>query len=166
MPAPANNTNAVTHGLRMALAKSPAGCHYIDVAVNAMRNALEALCLEVRGTLGTFERLCIHSACRWEKHSQLASRWLRLGEGDLSAADRLAYSREAARASSERDKSLKMLGLDKRDTGDVFDAIYQTPQDAPEQPAAEAASTAGGNGNGQHAAASEPEATTAEEPTG
>jgi len=118
------NANAVTHGLRMPLSKLPAGCHYIDMSVGELRRALENLTLEVRGTLGTYERLCVQSACRWEKHSQLCSRWLRLADGELTHGERLAYSREVARASAERDKCLERLGLDERDTGNAFDALY------------------------------------------
>ena len=130
MSAPLNNQNRVTHGLRMPLSQLPKGCHYIDVAVNELRNSLEILVLDVCGTLGTYQRLVVQSACRYEKHAQLTARWLRMSDDDLSHSDRLAYSREVARASAERDKCLQRLGLDKSDTASVWDSLYEKPQDA------------------------------------
>ena len=68
-----------------------------------------------------------------------------MSEGDMTHGERLTYSREMPRASSERDRCLAQLGLDKVDAAGVFDAIYDegksngqqvsgerdTPTDAP-----------------------------------
>ena len=132
-----NNQNAVSHGLRLTLSQTPKGCRYIQQATARMRETLRAITLERRGELGLYEEAVIQTACRWEVHSQLAARWLRLADSDLSASDKLAFSREVARASGERDKCLERLGLHKLDTTGIIDTFYQTPVAAPSGPEGE-----------------------------
>ena len=79
----------------------------------------------------------IGSAVRWQIHAELCSRWLRLAGDTMSHSDRLAYSRESARASSERDRHLRLLGLDRQNQDDIFDELYASP----------AAPSADGNGD-------------------
>lgn len=130
MPGPIGNQNSVRHGLRMTLSQTPKGCRYIQQATAKLREALRAITLERRGELGLYEECTIQTACKWEVHSQLAARWLRIADGDLSNSDKLAFSRETARASGERDKCLERLGLNKQDRRDILDVIYgpQTPR--------------------------------------
>jgi len=51
--------------------------------------------------------------------------------GELKPADRLAFSREIARASSERDKALACLHLDRDAKDAMIDALYALPAPAP-----------------------------------
>ena len=57
----------------------------------------------------------------------LAGRWLRQSEASLTPDQRLAFSREVARASSERDKCIRLLGLDRSDSANILDALYSQP---------------------------------------
>ena len=57
----------------------------------------------------------------------LAQRWLRVDVADMDASTRLAYSRDVAKASTERDKCIRALGLEpskQRDPWDILDAKY------------------------------------------
>jgi hypothetical protein len=126
MPAPSCNTNAMKHGLMAG--KLPPGCSYIRTAVGKLQAALQAATLQVHGELDVYRLALIHSAMRWERHALLAQKWLRDNAGTMNAADRLAYSRDVARASSERDRCLKLLGLDRSKQDAWIDALYS---DAP-----------------------------------
>jgi hypothetical protein len=60
---------------------------------------------------------------RWERHAALAQRWLVKAGDTLKPDQRLSFSREIARASSERDKALAALKLETRpDMWAVIDA--------------------------------------------
>jgi len=139
MAPPYGNQNAAKHGLRrMNLNELPRGCGRIRSERAKLRTALESLVLEVRGRFGVYEAAVIQTACRWETHAQLAARWLRKMAGELTPEQRLTFSREVARASSERDRCLKLLGLDRLDELDPFDNLYGVP----------VASVEAGNGDG------------------
>ncbi|MCA9248392.1 MAG: hypothetical protein KDA42_14800 [Planctomycetales bacterium] len=127
MPAPIENKNAIRHGLTTG--KLPAGCGYVERLTNQLRRALESAVLDIAGEIGLFAAATINTACRWERHALLAQRWLRRGK-DLTPADKLAFSRDVARASAERDKCIKALGLDhqdERDAWSVLDAVGVPP---------------------------------------
>ena len=109
------NLNRATHGrrIRYGLLQSrlPAGSSYIRKQRDKFRGAIEAAVASANGgNISLADAGLISSATKWETHSQLAARWLVVGT-DFSPADRLAHSREVARAASERDKCLKALGL-------------------------------------------------------
>jgi hypothetical protein len=95
---------------------------------------LEVVVAEKRGKLGIWEAAVIQTIIRWESHAALCARWLRraseLGE-TLTHADKLAYSREVARASSERDKCLRALGLNQGESADLYATLYVHPPIAP-----------------------------------
>jgi len=116
------NSNAMTHGLYSGAL--PAGCGYIRKYTDKLRVTLERAVLAMASELTVYDAACIMSAVRWERHALLAQKWLRLHSAEMTHDQRLAYSREIARASTERDRSIKALGLDRRDV-DVLD-IYST----------------------------------------
>lgn len=118
--APRGNRNRVTHGLRMPQAGLPKGASFINRICNEARRLIEKAVAEANGEIGVYAAACIQSAIRWERHAQLSARWLRLNCATFTPEQFLAYSREIARASSERDKCLEKLGLDKRATADVW----------------------------------------------
>jgi hypothetical protein len=69
----------------------------------------------IRGEVSLVDAAYINTAYRWERHAQLAARWLHLHGAEMDHATRLAYSRDVARASTERDKALASLKLSERD---------------------------------------------------
>lgn len=120
--APIGNANRMRHGLRGS--GLPAGCGHIRKAVNDFRRQLEDAILEARGEITLVDAANVSTAFRWEKHAQLAQRWLRLEAESMSPADRLAYSRDVARASAERDKAIAALGLPERPNGDDWHTVH------------------------------------------
>ncbi len=129
-PGPAGNKNAVTHGLRMELNELPADCSRIRRERYKMRRVLEDTILERDGTISPYQASTIQTAIRWSTHSALAARWLRI-EPDLTIEQKLALSRDVARASESRDRCLKLLGLDKRDGGNTIAAFYDASPSEP-----------------------------------
>lgn len=124
--APAGNTNRALHGLYgFGL---PSGAQRLGRRINAFRRSLcEAV--EVRaGEIDLHAAATIDSACQWLRHGLLAARWLRLTHDELSPDQKLAFSREVARAATERDKCIRLLRLDKA-IGECFDpaATYLRP---------------------------------------
>ena len=81
-----------------------------------------------------YEVAAIQTAESWYRHALLARTWLKKALGNLSHEQRLHFSREEARALTERDKILKQLGLDRRDV-DHHSTLYTLtaiPDDVPE----------------------------------
>jgi len=60
----------------------------------------------------------------------------------MTDAERLGYLKELGTATDARDRVLKALKLDQRDTQSVFDTLYQSPTAATYEP--------GDNGDGPH----------------
>jgi hypothetical protein len=104
-----NNRNCLRHGLRSG--KLPDDCEYIEWSLNAIRRRLEDAVLAARGEVGLLDAANIQTCIRWERHSALAQRWLRIKGGELAPMEQLKFSREIAKASTERDKALAALGL-------------------------------------------------------
>ena len=82
--------------------------------------------IELRGEVGLADAAAINSAVRWERHAMLAQRWLRVDVAGMDASTRLAYSRDVARASSERDKCIRALGLEPSKRGDPWSILDAT----------------------------------------
>lgn len=104
------NRNALRHGLRAG--RLPSDARYIENRLAKFRVRLEDAVLAARGTVTIIEAATIQTVLRWERHAALAQRWLRLHAAEMTHADRLSFSREVARASSERDRALASLSLD------------------------------------------------------
>lgn len=108
--APKANTNRTLHGLRGS--GLPKGCARLYRRINDFRRSL---CQAVEGSAGSIDlhaAATIDSACQWQRHALLAARWLRIQHDELTADQRLAFSREVAKASTERDRCIRLLGLD------------------------------------------------------
>ena len=73
---------------------------------------LEDAVLANRNEVSILDAACIQTCLRWERHAALAQRWLVKADNELKPEQRLTFSREVARASSERDKALATLRLD------------------------------------------------------
>lgn len=116
------NRNSLKHGLTSG--RLPPGSSYIKRAMGRFVAAVEEAVVDAGGELDVMTAATIQSAMRWERHALLAQRWLVQAFGELSHADRLAYSREIARASSERDKCLRVLGIGPDEIGGP---VYNMP---------------------------------------
>lgn len=103
--------NAMRHGLRAGAL--PKDAKYIENRLNAFRRTLEQAVLIARGEVNIPDAAYIQTCLRWERHACLAQRWLNKAGDTLKPADKLTFSREIARASSERDKAITALKIDK-----------------------------------------------------
>ncbi|HEX4145154.1 MAG TPA: hypothetical protein VHY91_16730 [Pirellulales bacterium] len=146
MPAPTGNKNSLRHGLTTGTL--PTGTAYVTRTINALRAAIEDALTVAGREIGIVEAAAIQSACRWERHALLAQRWLRKETG-LDPDQKLAFSREIARASSERDKCLDRLKLDHAPGANpwaVLDAPSRNAPTAPSSPNASDAKPSGQEG--------------------
>lgn len=128
--APLENRNALRHGLTAS--RLPRGAGYIARDTEALRRVLEDAVAELNnGDVSLYAGALINSAIRWERHALLCGRWLRHEADQMDHQARLTFSQAVAKASSERDKCLKLLGLDKTRRQSVIDALYSAaePQD-------------------------------------
>ena len=108
----------------------PADAKHLENRINKFRRSLEDRVLELRGSITLAEAAIVQTCLRWERHAALAQRWLTLQGDELTPDDRLKFSREIARASSERDKAIAQLRIDTDKRKDQLDALYNTePED-------------------------------------
>ena len=105
-----NNRNHLRHGLLAG--KMPDGCKYIECRLNKFRRTLEDALIDLKGEVSIPDAAAVQTALKWERHGALALRWLRLECEKMKASERLAFSREIAMASTQRDRALMMLHLD------------------------------------------------------
>jgi hypothetical protein len=91
--------------------------------LNGFRRTLEDHVLEVKGEVSLTDAACIQTIIRWERHAALAQRWLVKAGDTLKAVERLHFSREIARASTERDRCIGLLELDRDQHHDAWDAL-------------------------------------------
>jgi hypothetical protein len=132
MGAPAGNCNAIKSGaLRsrysLTVGKPPAKFRRVWRAGLAVRRAIESAVINARGDISLIDAAVIQTAVRWEITAQLAQRWLLTSTDDLTTDERLRHAKLISVASTERDRCLKSLGLERR--GDVLDALYAMPTD-------------------------------------
>jgi hypothetical protein len=116
------------HGLRST--GWPKGTERERRAVGAYGRALREAVLAAGGQLDIVTAGLINTAMRWERHASLAARWLRLEHASLTPDQRLSYSRETARASSERDRAVAALGLKPTTGKDPWSALDAPWRDA------------------------------------
>jgi hypothetical protein len=90
----------------------PANLQYIEHRINGFRRHLEDEVSSKKGSVGIVDTAAINSACKWDRHGLLTQHWLRHEAENLSAGDRLKFSESIAKALDNRDKNLRMLGLD------------------------------------------------------
>lgn len=130
--APLQNRNGVRHGLTAQ--RLPKGCGWLVRDTEALRRTIEDAVAERNdGEISIFHAALINSSIKWERHGMLSARWLRLHHDEMSHADRLTFSREVAKAASQRDKCLERLGLDKTRRQSVIDALYSATEPSEEQ---------------------------------
>lgn len=118
------NRNALRHGLKAG--QLSADCKYIQNRLNAFRRQIEDLVVAERKKVTLTDAANIQTALRWERHAALCHRWLTKSGASLKPTDCLNFSREIAKASTERDRALAALKLD-RDRKDDLVAMYSRP---------------------------------------
>jgi len=116
------NRNNMRHGLRAG--KLPVDCQHVEIQCNMLRRQLEDAVIAARGEVNLVDAANIQTALKWERHGALALRWLRVSGDKLKPVEQLTFSREIARASTERDKALAALKLDRDAKDSVLDALY------------------------------------------
>ena len=62
---------------------------------------------------------------KWERHGALCQRWLRIEGDKLKPEQRMAFCREIAKASADRDKAIAALRLDRDTRDNTLDALYR-----------------------------------------
>lgn len=126
MAPPKGNANAVRHGLTCG--KLPKRSGYVRYLTDRFRLAVEAEVRDRTGELGLHAAAVTQTACRWERHALLAQRWLRDECEKMTPEQRLAFSRDIARASAERDKCLRELGLHIRERDTLLATLYSAEE--------------------------------------
>jgi hypothetical protein len=116
------NGNAIRHGMKGN--KLPKGCAYIENRVNSLRRQVEAALIEAKGAINIVDAAAVNSILKWEKHGLLAAHWLRKEADKLSAGDRLKFSEAIAKASDNRDRNIRLLGLDRDKADSILDKLY------------------------------------------
>lgn len=119
---PKGNGNALRHGLKAG--QLPKDAKYIEYRLNAFRRTLEQAVLSAKGEVNIPDAAAIQTCLRWERHACLAQRWLVKAGDTLKPEQRLTFSREIARASTERDKAISALRIDRDARDSVIDALY------------------------------------------
>ena len=129
---PKGSTNAARHYMRGG--KLPKALAYVENRCNALRRNLESAVLAVKGEIGITDTATINTVMKHERHGALALHYLRIAADTLTPSEILRFSAEAAKASDNRDKCIRLLNLDRDTTHDAITALYAMPQLAAPQP--------------------------------
>ena|GEM_PF-6279627 len=90
--------------------KLPPGCRYIGIKARAYQSLLIAA-LEASGREVDIAALSFaNTAAQFHRHAKFCERVLAESE-DLTPGEKLAYSREIAKAAAERDRNVRCMGL-------------------------------------------------------
>ncbi|HUY87525.1 MAG TPA: hypothetical protein VMV10_02205 [Pirellulales bacterium] len=91
--------------------------------MNKFGHFLEARVIKRYGEIDVAAASAIDVAVRWQKHVELAQRWLAIEYDRLSPAERLHFSKEAAKGAESRDKAIRLLRLERSQEAEI-DALY------------------------------------------
>ena len=119
--APKGNKNRILHGLSGS--GFPPGCEHDARIVRQFARSVRKAVVEAKGELSLVDAATVNTAYRWERHARLAAAWLRKEFATLTLDQRLSFSREVARASTERDKALKELAIDSKSRLDPWSVL-------------------------------------------
>jgi hypothetical protein len=145
--APKKNRNGIRSGLQsFMLGRLPPGCSHVSRYANQLRRQLRAAVTLKHGSTNVWLESVIVSACTHEIRRILLGRWLRLADDpettrksssknglsvSVSSSSGLSITEKAAildrigSATNERDKCLRLLGLDERETSDPWSMLKQ-----------------------------------------
>jgi hypothetical protein len=128
MAAPELNANSMQHGKRsrrlIPLGALPPGCQHIRKVCSILRAQLEAVVVDQLNEVSIVSAATINTAIRFERHAQMAGKWLR-EHPELPVDTRLAISRDIAKASAERDRCIRLLGLTEAAKRNPWDEYYR-----------------------------------------
>ena len=111
-------------GHRLPLGRLPDAERAVERACYAFRRGLERAVVEAHGRVSLPQAAAISTATRWERVARVAARRLAERGTDMSDECYLAYVRETAKASGERDKAIDRLALPKDKATTIFDVLY------------------------------------------
>jgi hypothetical protein len=120
------NRNSMKAGL-FAIASLPKGASYIRRLTAALRREVENAVREKLGEISLYHSALAQAAARHECRALLCQRWLRLHSDTMTHTERLSYLDAIGRATDARNRSLKEIGLDRKDSTAIFDALYAPP---------------------------------------
>lgn len=103
------NLNALRHGLKSN--RLPPRLAWADRRINVFRKIVEQAVIAAKNEINLVDAATINTLIRYEKHAILCGHWLSKEIDNLSNADRIAFSREVANASAQRDKCLRQLEI-------------------------------------------------------
>jgi hypothetical protein len=136
MGAPELNANNMQHGKRsrrlIPLGALPPGCAHIRKICSILRSQLEAAVVGQFEEVSIVSAATINTAIRFERHAQMAGKWLRENP-DIPLDTRLAISRDIAKASAERDRSIRLLGLKPASAETIWEQIKRAQLAASQQ---------------------------------
>jgi hypothetical protein len=150
------NTSALRHGLTSGSDPAP----YVTRLTSQFRQQVEQAVLAATGSITVAAASEIQAASEWESHRIKAKRWLREAGDKLSLEQKLSFSREAAKAASERTRHLKALCIGSpasRSLWSTLDAVARDVEPKAEQEADKPADAAACKSGG-HAASPEADA--------
>lgn len=116
------------HGL--SCNELPKGCTHLELKSNVIRRNLEQAVLELKGKISLTDAAHINSAIRWERHAGVTAWHLKKNADGLSGPDFLKFSHAIARASSERDRAIRMLNLEPTDDATQWADLTDTDGDS------------------------------------
>lgn len=142
------NQNAVSHGVHVGGGMSlPKGCRQVQAELDRFVEQVRAATLAAHGEIRVYEAALIDTAASHQRRILLLFRWLRMEFDTLNFDQKTSCLREVSNASNARDKTLKDLGLDRREAPDLWGDIGKADAaraslPAPANPTADSQSSA------------------------
>ena len=131
MGSPVANLNAIRNGSRLEVRRLTVGSFPVQLQKvqyegRKYRRALEDAVLETHQDVSVTHAHLIDTASAATIHAGICRWLLRQRIAEMNTGDVLACSNAMLRAKETRDRAVKQLGLDRRDT-DAIDALYELP---------------------------------------
>lgn len=123
--APRENRNHLRHGL--CSGKLPSGMSYVTKVASQFRKALENATLAAHDQIDVAKAATIAAAMIWFIHGAKARRWAEKHDDDFTHDQRLAFSREEAKAADMIAKHIRDLNLDTAPGANPFGTLIVPP---------------------------------------
>jgi len=118
----------------LTVGEFPAELNFVKIEGRKYRRALEDAVLKTHQEVSLSHAHLIDTAAGATVHAGICRWLLRERIGTMSTADVLACSREMLRAKETRDRSVRMLDLDRDRIEDEIDALYDDPDEPEDKP--------------------------------
>jgi len=128
------NLNAVKtgrHSRALVVGKLPKGLTYVTKRLRTLKKRLEATLIACKGSIELTDEVAIQTALRWEIAAAVAQHTLS-NAADLTSDQRVSYAQAIAKASAERDKSIRLLKLSAADAAPPWANLAVIDQPATE----------------------------------